>query len=439
VKANFSIVAFSLGLILSPVLWYATAYLPAFAQGSEIDKLQKDIQDRGSRLQEIEKEIAKFEAELREVGGEKQTLQKAINQLVLERKKVQSEIARTENLITSTDLEINKLILEISKTEKSISNLEGAISKNIRDQYMDGEVTLVELLLNHNQLSEFWSTLEAKEVVRNELAIKVAELASLQRLLQEKRDQNTSKRSELVSLQNQYEDQNSVLTNNQTEQSKLLEVTKNEEKNYQRLLAQQQQAREQIIKELRDFEAKLQFILDPNTIPAPGTPVFNWPLKNVIVTQWFGGTEFAKRNPGIYAGRAYHPGIDMGTPRGTPIYAPLAGTVRATGNTDLVPGCFSWGKWTLIDHANGLSTLYAHQDVLSVTAGQRVATGEIIGYTGNTGFSTGPHLHFTVYVKDGVTVRKFNEIKTATSCGPASTPVAATEAYVDPALYLPPL
>lgn len=94
---------------------------------------------------------------------------------------------------------------------------------------------------------------------------------------------------------------------------------------------------------------------------------------------------------------------------------------------------------TLIDHSKGLSTLYAHQDVISVSPGQKVATGEIIGYTGNTDFSTGPHLHFTVYVKDGVTVRKFNEIKTVTNCGPASTSVAATDAYIDPSLYLPPL
>lgn len=431
-------VSFLIGILVLPFLSYVVPY--AYAQSSsEIDKLQQDIADRGSRLAEIEKEIAKFEADLKVVGAEKQTLQKAINQLVLERKKVTAEIARTENLISSTDLEINKLILEISKTEKSIDQIESAIAEIIRTQYREGEVTMVELLLNHHQLSDFWSTFEAHETVRNSMSVKVSELSSLQRLLDEKREENTDKRSELVSLQSQYKDQNNVLSSNQAEQSDLLEVTKNEEQNYQRLLAEKQEARDQIIKDLRDFEAKLQFILDPNTIPTPGTAVFDWPLKNVVVTQWFGGSEFAKRNPGIYGGRAYHPGIDMGTPRGTAIHAPLSGTVRATGNTDLVPGCYSWGKWTLVDHANGLSTLYAHQDVISVSPGQKVTTGEIIGYTGNTGYSTGPHLHFTLYVKAGVTVRQFNEIKTVTSCGPASTPVAATEAYVDPALYLPPL
>ncbi|HMO83161.1 MAG TPA: peptidoglycan DD-metalloendopeptidase family protein [Candidatus Paceibacterota bacterium] len=428
--------AFAFGVIIIPLL----SLVPfASAETTELEKLQKDIQERGSRLEQIEKEIAKFNQELKVVGAEKQTLQKAINQLVLERKKVQAEISRTENLISSTDLEINKLILEIKKTEKSIVQIESAIAQIIRSQYKGSDTSIVELLLTHKQLSDFWSTFEAHKTVRNSMSYKVGELTSLSNLLVDKREENTTKRTQLASLHTQYRDQNNVLSNNQAEQSSLLEVTKNEEKEYQKLLSQQQQARDQIIKEMREFEAKLQFILDPNTIPISGTAVFDWPLKNVIITQNFGGSEFAKRNPGIYGGRAYHPGIDMGAPRGTAIYAPLSGTVRATGNTDLVPGCFSWGKWTLLDHANGLSTLYAHQDVISVTPGQKVATGEIIGYTGNTGFSTGPHLHFTLYVKAGVTVRQLNEIKTVTSCGPASTPVAATEAYLDPALYLRPL
>lgn len=409
----------------------------AVAQTSELERLQKDIADRGNRLQEIEAEIAKYTAELKTVGAERETLQKAINQLTLERKKVQAEIAKTENLISSTDLEINKLILEISRTEQDITSNEAAIAQIIRSEYQSGDASMVELLLQNNRLSEFWDTLEAQETIRNSMTEKVINLGELKRLLSEKREETTKKRTNLVSLKNQYSDQNTVLANNQAERNQLLTATKNEERKYQQLLAEKQRAREQIVKELRDFENKLQFILDPNTIPPPGTRVFDWPLKNIIITQYFGGTEFARQNASVYAGRAYHPGVDFGSPRGTPIYAPLSGTVRDTGNTDLVPGCYSWGKWTLIDHANGLTTLYAHQDVISVTPGQKVATGEIIGYTGNTGYSTGPHLHFTVYAKSGVTVRQFNEIKTVTSCGPAKTPVAATDAYIDPMLYLP--
>lgn len=428
-----STLAFLLGLILVPTLFFTDTVR---AQ-SEIQRLQTQISERSNRLSEIEAEIAKFENDLKQVGAEKKTLQSAISQLELERKKVSAEINKTENLISSTDLEINKLILEISRTEKEINETEGAIAQIIRAQYKSSEDTLVELMLRHNRLSEFWSTFEAHESVRDTMSTKVSELSSLHALLQENKESNEAKRSQLAMLQGQYIDQNEVLTNNKAEQSQLLVATQNEEANYQQLLKDRQTAKEQILKELRTFESQLQFILDPNTIPAPGTAVFDWPLANIIITQYFGGTEFAARNAAAYGGRAYHPGVDFGAPRGTAIYAPLTGTVRATGNTDLVPGCYSWGKWTLIDHANGLSTLYAHQDVISVAAGQKVSTGEVIGYVGNTGFSTGPHLHFTVYAKDGVNVRKFNEIKTVTSCGPASTPVAATEAYIDPMLYLP--
>ena len=427
------LLGFILGLLIAPVFSISQ---PVLAQ-SEIQKLQNEIADRSDRLSEIEAEIARFESELQEVGAERKTLQSAINQLELERKKVTAEISKTENQISSTDLEINKLILEISRTERYIDETQDAISQIIRARYKSREDSLIEILLSHNRLSDFWITLDAYDNVRDTLSAKVVELSSFQTLLEESREENEDKRSQLTSLKDRYRNQNEVLTNNKAEQSELLVATKNEEANYQQLLSDRQAAREKILKELRDFESKLQFILDPNTIPSPGTPVFDWPLANIVITQYFGGTEFAARNAAVYGGRAYHPGVDLGAPRGTPIYAPLTATVRATGNTDLVPGCYSWGKWTLLDHSNGLSTLYAHQDVISVSPGQKVSTGEIIGYVGNTGFSTGPHLHFTVYAKAGVNVRRFNEIKTVTSCGPASTPVAATEAYIDPLLYLP--
>jgi murein DD-endopeptidase MepM/ murein hydrolase activator NlpD len=429
-------VAFFLGIFL-PISLFG-GYSFARAQTPEdIARLQTEINQRSSRLTQIDAEIAKFESQLKQVGGEKKTLQSAIASLELERKKVNADISRTENLISTTDLEINKFALEIQKTEGSIDSGKEAISAIIRQEYQSGDTSLLEEMLSNNHLSEFWNILQEHKTVRESLSSKVTELDSYQELLTGKRSSSESKRNQLSTLKDQYVGQTQVLANNKDEQAKLLEATKNNEKNYQKILADKKKAKEQIVKEMRDYESKLKFILDPSTIPTSGTAVFAWPVKNVIITQFFGGTEFAARNASVYGGRAYHPGVDFGVPVGTSIMAPLAGVVRATGNTDLVPGCYSWGKWTLIDHANGLSTLYAHQSVQNVTPGQAVTTGQIIGYSGNTGYSTGPHLHFTVYAKGGVTVRKFNEIKTITSCGPASTPVAATDAYLDPMNYLP--
>ena len=405
---------------------------------AEIQRLQQEITARNDRLNEIEREIAQFESALQEVGSERQSLEQAIRQLELERGRVEADIRRTQNQIDTTDLTIDKLTREIRETEVSIARLQDGLSDNIRAAHHSTDDSFVLILLRHDSLSAFWNELESKQAVRNTMTARLEELQSLRAQLNENQERSESQRAELVSLRERYGNQTSILANNRAEQTELLRATQNEEASYQQLLEERRRAREQIVREVRDFESELQFILDPTTIPSPGTRVFDWPLENIRITQLFGGSEFAQRNPSVYGGRAYHPGVDFGAPRGTPIYAPLAGTVRAVGNTDLVPGCFSWGKWTLVDHANGLSTLYAHQDLIAVSPGQRVGTGEIIGYTGNTGFSTGPHLHFTVYVAEAVSVRQFNEIRTTTSCGSATTPVAATEAYLDPMLYLPP-
>ncbi len=404
---------------------------------SEIDTLKSQISERNSRLKDIEQEIANYQTELKKVGGEKSTLQKAISRLELERKKVEAEINYTQNKISTTNLEISKIGIEIGSTQKKIELNHHAIEETMQALNQTDDESMVELLLQYDNLSEFWGKIDELEQLRSVMREKLANLTSQKEILNAQFETNTNKRDSLVSLKEQYADQNEVLVGSKSEKSKLLSATKNEEAQYQKLLKEKKTEYEQILKEMRDFESKLQFILDPNTIPAKGTKVFNWPVENVRITQLFGGTEFAKQNSSVYGGRAYHPGVDFGVPTGSKILAPLAGTVRATGNTDAVPGCYSWGKWTLVDHANGLSTLYAHQSVISVTPGQVVGTGEVIGYSGNTGYSTGPHLHFTVYAKAGVSVRKFNEIKAVTSCGAATTPIAASDAYIDPMVYLP--
>jgi murein DD-endopeptidase MepM/ murein hydrolase activator NlpD len=407
------------------------------AQTSEVERLQGEISQKNNRLSEIEKEIAQYEASLKEVGAEKTTLQKAINQLTLERKKVQADIRYTENKISSTDLEINKLSLEIGVTQKTILHNEDAIRSILRKMNIADSETLIEILLRHSNISEFWNAIEELETVKQSMSTRIEELSDQKKKLEDKKVANTEKREDLLELKSQFNDQQSILTSNTATKSELLSATKNEEKEYQAMLKARKAAKEKLQAEVQDIESQLKFILDPTTIPSAGTAVLRWPLEKPYITQYFGYTKFALQS-GAYKNNM-HNGMDLGAAVGTKIFAPLTGTVRMTGNTDLVPGCYSWGKWALVDHPNGLSSMFAHMSQIAVSPGQKVNTGDIVGYVGNTGYSTGPHLHFTLYVKAGVEVKPFNQFKSVTGCGAALSPFAAIDAYLDPLDYLPAL
>ncbi|NCN52495.1 peptidoglycan DD-metalloendopeptidase family protein [Candidatus Parcubacteria bacterium] len=425
--------AFFIGFALVVLPYFILQSTDVFAQ-SEAERLQAQISESNSRLAEIQKQISKLEGQLQEVGAEKSTLQSAINKLELERKNIEANISYTQNKIGATDLQISKLTIEIGDTQSTIQKDEAAIAEMVRRLNESDQDPLMVTLLQHKKLSDFWDSIETLMQVRSAMSANIAQLSDSKNLLESQRGENTTKRGELVQLKDQYSSQNEILKSTKASKATLLAKTKGQEAAYQAQLAEQKAAAEKIAAQLRDYESQLSYILDPSSIPKAGAAVFNWPLTNIIITQYFGNTAFAKS--GAYSGNG-HNGMDFGVPVGTKIYAPLSGTVRATGNTDSVAGCYSYGKWTLIDHANGLSTLYAHQSTISVSPGQRVNTGDVIGYSGNTGYSTGPHLHFTVLVSDAVKVLKFSDFKSVTSCGAATTPVSALNAYLNPLDYLP--
>lgn len=132
-------------------------------------------------------------------------------------------------------------------------------------------------------------------------------------------------------------------------------------------------------------------IITPGAVPA-GTGIFQWPLPNAYsITSNFGSRE----DP--HTGEiSSHNGTDIAAPLGTPILAAADGTVTIANATDSWGG--SYGYHIKIDHGNGFETLYAHCSAICVTSGQAVRQGEVIGYVGSTGKSTGNHLHFEVWV-----------------------------------------
>jgi murein DD-endopeptidase MepM/ murein hydrolase activator NlpD len=123
--------------------------------------------------------------------------------------------------------------------------------------------------------------------------------------------------------------------------------------------------------------------------------LFRWPIRSYI-TSWYGW----RKDP--FTGvRGFHNGLDIGTPMGTSVKAAMDGTVAETGYSS------GLGNYIILRHHAGWQSMYGHLKTILVKNGQRVAVGDRIAYSGNTGYSTGPHLHFTV-LKNGRTVNPSN-------------------------------
>ncbi len=165
-----------------------------------------------------------------------------------------------------------------------------------------------------------------------------------------------------------------------------------------RLLAADPQTRAELAEETAVAEAQAALSGDAGSLSGPAAGHLLWPCSGPI-TQGFGPTGYSFEFPYVYQGVAYphfHTGIDIGVGMGTPIAAAADGVVVLAG-TNVVDGRpVGYGTYVVIAHGGGLYTLYAHLSQLGVTAGERVRAGEVIGLSGSTGNSTGPHLHFEV-------------------------------------------
>lgn len=127
-------------------------------------------------------------------------------------------------------------------------------------------------------------------------------------------------------------------------------------------------------------------------------------FKNPLHSKFRYTSMFGPRTDPISGAKSSHTGIDMACPSGTPIYSSSAGTVAFAGYSNI------FGNYVIVKHANGYQTLYAHLSKITAKKGERVSQETKIGLVGSTGYSTGPHLHFTVY-KNGKLVDPMTMIK----------------------------
>ncbi|MCI0542430.1 peptidoglycan DD-metalloendopeptidase family protein [bacterium] len=407
------------------VFFFATSAFGA----TRYEELQQKVTERGSQIEQLEKEIAGYKTELVKTAAETKTLGGAIRVIDLNRKKLGADISVTANRIESSEASIEQIGLAIDLTEKKIERSRTSIAGILRAMDDSGSRTFAEVLLLHNTMSEALLEIGDFQSIHSRIREEIENLKSAnEKMTVQKAEQETEKKK-LVSQKEVLADQKTILDSEKKEKDSLLSQTKNKESNYKKMLTDAEARKEAMEQELENFAAELKQEIDPGSLPLPGTKVFSPPLDVMRITQKFGRTVDSLR---LYSSGT-HNGIDFGASRGTKVYAMADGIVSAVGNTDEIAGCYSYGKWILIKHASGLSTMYAHLDLIKAAAGAEVKRGDIIGYSGKTGYATGPHLHLTVYASAAVKIMKYESSK---FCKSATIPIAPTNAYLDPEVYM---
>lgn len=398
-----------------------------FAQSS--DELRDKIDQQNKEIERLEEEIKQYSQQLVETGKQANSLQNEVRELDLTRKKLLTDIKVTENKINAKNLIIKKLELEIGKKSDSIDTNTTAIHEGIRRVNERDQTTLVEAILNDGDFSDIWREVDETLMVQEKVRSHIVVLHEVKGALEGDKDEATTAKRELEGLKSELSAQKKIVDQNTAEKNRLLKETKNQESAYKTLLAQKQALKAQFQKEIDEYESKLQYILDPSKLPEG--VVFSWPVDNVFVTQRFGVTSASKR---LYASGS-HSGVDFRAAVGTPVRAMADGVVEGIGDTDLACRGASFGKWVFIRYNNGLASTYGHLSLATAKEGQKVKRGDVVAYSGNTGYSTGPHLHVSVYASEAVEV----DTKPSISCKGKifRQPLAARSAYLDALEYLP--
>lgn len=409
-----------------------------FANAETVDELKSKINDRNDAIQRLEQEIKQYQTDIDALGQEASSLKNTLKSLDISKKKLEADIKITQNKIASKNLEIKELQLQIGDKTERIIDGRRVISQSLYKISQNNTASVIETLLNKESLSEIWNSSDQLVTLQANMQNRIKDLENLKENLEENKKSTELKKKELVNLTNDLNSQRNAIADTVKEKNAILIETKNTESNYKQLLANKKLEKEAFEREILEFESTLKTIVDPNSIPNYSSGILKWPLDNVRITQYFGNTAFAASKPQAYAGKG-HNGVDFGASIGTPVKTALSGVVIASGNMDLAnkgrcKNYGSYGKWILIRHPNGLSTLYAHLSVIKVSNNQAVSTGDVIAYSGNTGTTFGPHLHFTVFATDGVTIAKLTNSR---NCKNAIIPVAPRAAYLNPLSYLP--
>ena len=393
-------------------LFFVSAFLLRFVSAAEIPvDLRKSIDDKSKALQEVNQKLAEANKSLEATADTGKKLQTEIKKTDAQINYLSLSIKGSQINIEKLGLEIKSIGYDIDKINNQISIQKAGMRQFLQELQMKDDEEMLITFLKNRSLSESMNEFKNIDDLNERLAVDTQKFEKLTAELSDKLNQTSQKKSVIVQENKNLTYRKAIVADEKQNKQKLLVETKNQEKNYQALVTDLEKQQLVIATEIGQLEEELRRKIDPNLLPSSRHGVLGPPVEDGVRTQGYGFTSFSQANYAIYRGK-YHNGVDIGKYLGAEILAAESGVVVSMGNQDNYCYRGAYGKFIVVKHNNGLTTLYAHLSKQIVTVGQEVKRGEVIGYMGKTGLATGPHVHFVVYASSTFSVKQ------SRSCGP---------------------
>lgn len=363
--------------------------LPVFGiTKSEVDALKNKVAAATAKKNDLKKQVSSLNANLSELSRQITLLDGQIEAQ-------EDEIAAQEELLQQLEVLISEKTIELAASEEEQANQYARMKERVRYMAEHDNTSYLSILLASDSFSDFlnrWEIVkqinlrdeqlfEELKAIRDKVSAEKTELEETRKEAQETKARMDANMAEL-------EAQRQAKIDRQTE----IQKQKNETNAAYASMVEQE---EELMEEYKKAAAKLA---------AQSTYVggkFMWPLPaaNNVVT-----CKYGMRTHPITKKYKLHTGIDLRCSTGTNVYATNGGTVTTSGYSS------AWGNYIIINHGGGYTSLYAHLSRRKVSKGQTVKQGTIIGLSGNTGYSTAPHLHFELN-KNGSSYDPLKEFK----------------------------
>lgn len=393
-------VTFMAGLMAAIIL--LSLLLSLFASTAQAAS-SSEIKDQ---IEEMKKEQEEIRKQKKELEAKRKQNQKDIKSMVAEKNNYDqqvallfAEISSTNDLISAYNLLIADKQNEMDAAQKLLDDLNQAYRERIRAMEEEGELSYWSVLFEASSFADFLDRLNMIQEIASADRRRLEQLDSAAKEVEQAREILAKEKSSLEETKVVLETAQAELEAKSAEASKLLNdlVAKGDE--YLAYVQECEEQNRQMMEEIANKEQEydkakysewLATSVPPTTRPSSKPNTVNgvtWycPTQNYRITSPFG-----MRVHPVYGYPKMHTGIDLAAPLNTPIYASRAGVVVWAGWGD------TGGWWVKLDHGDGFATTYLHMTRYVVKVGDFIQAGQLVGYMGSTGVSTGSHLHFGV-------------------------------------------